>query len=35
VDEYITKPHDRHLLLKAVARLLGERGGRERKEPGS
>jgi chemotaxis protein histidine kinase CheA/ActR/RegA family two-component response regulator len=26
VDEYITKPHDRHLLLKAVARLLGERG---------
>ncbi len=27
VDEYITKPHDRHLLLKAVARLLGERGG--------
>ncbi len=28
VDEYITKPHDRHLLLKAVARLLGERGER-------
>ena len=27
VDEYITKPHDRHLLLKAVARLLAERGG--------
>ncbi|HEU5057063.1 MAG TPA: response regulator, partial [Kofleriaceae bacterium] len=26
VDEYITKPHDRHLLLKAVARLLAERG---------
>jgi dihydropteroate synthase len=25
VDEYITKPHDRHLVLKAVARLLGER----------
>jgi chemotaxis protein histidine kinase CheA/ActR/RegA family two-component response regulator len=32
VDEYITKPHDRHLLVKAVARLLGERG---RREPGS
>ena len=30
VDEYITKPHDRHLLLKAVARLLGERGDRGR-----
>ncbi len=30
VDEYITKPHDRHLLLKAVARLLGERGERPR-----
>jgi len=29
VDEYITKPHDRHLLLKAVARLLGERERRE------
>ncbi|HKE14557.1 MAG TPA: response regulator [Kofleriaceae bacterium] len=28
VDEYITKPHDRHLLLKAVARLLGERAAR-------
>ncbi|HWM85503.1 MAG TPA: response regulator [Kofleriaceae bacterium] len=28
VDEYITKPHDRHLLLKAVARLLGERRAR-------
>jgi len=25
VDEYITKPHDRHLLLKAVARLLAEK----------
>lgn len=33
VDEYITKPHDRHLLLKAVARLLGERA--VRKERGS
>jgi chemotaxis protein histidine kinase CheA/ActR/RegA family two-component response regulator len=28
VDEYITKPHDRHLLLKAVARLLAERAAR-------
>jgi chemotaxis protein histidine kinase CheA/ActR/RegA family two-component response regulator len=28
VDEYITKPHDRHLLLKTVARLLGERAAR-------
>ncbi|HUS63487.1 MAG TPA: response regulator [Kofleriaceae bacterium] len=25
VDEYITKPHDRHLLLKAITRLLAER----------
>ena len=30
VDEYITKPHDRHLLLKTVARLL-----RQDKERGS
>ena len=27
VDEYITKPHDRHLLLKAVGRLLAEQRG--------
>jgi DNA-binding response OmpR family regulator len=27
VDEYITKPHDRHLLLKAVARLLAAAHG--------
>lgn len=24
VDEYITKPHDRHLLLRAVKKLLGD-----------
>jgi CheY-like chemotaxis protein len=27
VDEYITKPHDRQLLLKAVRKLLGHAGG--------
>jgi chemotaxis protein histidine kinase CheA len=27
VDEYVTKPHDRHALLQVVARLLGERAG--------
>jgi DNA-binding response OmpR family regulator len=29
VDEYITKPHDRQLLLKAVRKLLGHGGGEE------
>ena len=35
VDEYITKPHDRHLLLKAVARLLAEAHGVSPRDPGS
>ncbi|HEY5928254.1 MAG TPA: response regulator [Kofleriaceae bacterium] len=29
VDEYITKPHDRVMLLRAVRKLLGHSGGRE------
>jgi two-component system cell cycle response regulator len=27
VDEYITKPHDRQLLLRAIKKLLGHGGG--------
>jgi CheY-like chemotaxis protein len=26
VDEYVTKPHDRHLYLRTIARLLRARG---------
>ena len=29
VDEYITKPHDRRLLLQAVEKLLGQKRGQE------
>jgi two-component system, chemotaxis family, sensor kinase CheA len=34
VDEYITKPHDRHLLLKAVGRLLAGAHGVTPHDPG-
>jgi CheY-like chemotaxis protein len=32
VDEYITKPHDRQLLLRTVKKLLGHTGGEEQPE---
>jgi two-component system chemotaxis sensor kinase CheA len=33
VDEYITKPHDRQLLLRAVRKLLGQDGGGDEGAP--
>jgi two-component system chemotaxis sensor kinase CheA len=32
VDEYITKPHDRHELLRAIAKLIAGRTGGEQQE---